>query len=135
MDVAAFKLAGVVQRILSANILVKVHGAKLLCQLYFVCTLSWLCPLARVCPTNSAAFTPHLPLPPAQIVALVLVCAPIIWSLGCVYSMVTGSPIGISCYKIYTVLVRTPGEQEGVFSQRARCSAAQVHCGCLRLLS
>lgn len=46
-----------------------------------------------------------------QIVALVLVCAPVIWSLGCVYSMTTGSPLGLSMYKIYTVLVRTPGEQ------------------------
>lgn len=55
----------------------------------------------------------HLLLLPLQIVALVLVCAPVIWSLGCVYSMVTGSPLGLSMYRIYTVLVRTPGEPQG----------------------
>lgn len=66
---------------------------------------------------------------PLQIVALVLVCAPVIWSLGCVYSMVTGSPLGLSMYRIYTVLVRTPGEPQGAVlaAMRLPCMHAAGH--------
>lgn len=40
---------------------------------------------------------------------MVALGAPVIWGLGLLYSAITSAPLSLACYKIYCVLVRTPG--------------------------
>ena len=142
-DVAGFKLAGLLQQVLSAHIVVKVRDAT--------CTtreLGWTCWVAagqlrrgfslqlpawhvsvatRVAgepPPTVECFAPPIhpsKLPPTfrascsaavhppQIVALVLVGAPIIYAAGCLYAAITGTPVALGVFKVYTVVLRAPG--------------------------
>lgn len=65
-DIAGFKLAGLLQQILSAHIALK-------------------------------------------IVALALVGAPVIYAWGCLYAAITGAPVSLGVFKVYTVVLRAPG--------------------------
>lgn len=52
-----------------------------------------------------------------QVMMLVGVAGPVIWGLGCAYSAVTGAPLSVATYKIYTVL----GAREGPGWAQACC--------------
>ena len=45
-----------------------------------------------------------------QILAVFVVAAPIVYAGGWVYSLITGSPIQLGLLKIYSVVIRVPGE-------------------------
>lgn len=44
-----------------------------------------------------------------KIVGLIFIGAPIIWLGGAIHSLITGSPLQVSVFKVYSVVLRAPG--------------------------
>ena len=136
-DIAGFKLAGLLQQVLGAHIVVKVSSnvkgvcegptpttsadpAACLWSLEGGCDGSrarahYLCRPCAVLACLPAVPPPPHPAPPdtpllmPQIVSLVMFGAPVIWAWGALYAAITGAPIGLGVFKIYTVVLRAPG--------------------------
>lgn len=111
-DIAGFKLAGLLQQILSAHIVLKV-GPSSYCRggTGTVHTQPVLKGPGIFCITAAlpadwwVAPSPTLAL---QIVTLALVGAPVIYAWGCLYAAITGAPVSLGVFKVVSVASACP---------------------------